>query len=226
MHINGKLWNLKKPEVDLDKKRGLYTQIGLITTLAIVWLALEWRSYESNTYDLGALMMEDIEEEIIPITEREIKPPPPPPPMEELVIVEDEEEIEEELEIEDMEVDEETEIEIVEEEEEIEDDVIFQVVEQMPKFGSGDADLLNYLSNNIKYPQMALESGISGIVYLKFVVDKEGKVGDVQILRGIGGGCDEEAVRKVKGMPSWSPGKQRGKPVSVYYHLPVEFSLH
>lgn len=215
----------KHPDADLEKKRGLFIQIGLIAALAIVWISLEWRNYETNVFDLGALMMEDIEEEIIPITEREIKPPPPPPPVEELIIVEDEEEIEEELEVEDMEVDEDTEIEIIEEEEEIEEDVIFQVVEQMPKFGSGDADLLTYLAKNIKYPQMARESGISGIVYVKFVVDKKGKVGDVQVLRGIGGGCDKEAVRVVKTMPDWTPGKQRGKTVSVYYNLPVRFVL-
>ena len=95
----------------------------------------------------------------------------------------------------------------------------------MPKFGNGDADLLNYLAKNIKYPQMARESGISGIVYVKFVVDKKGKVGDVQVLRGIGGGCDKEAVRVVKTMPDWTPGKQRGKTVSVYYNLPVRFVL-
>jgi protein TonB len=215
----------KHPDSDLEKKRGLFIQIGLIAALAIVWIALEWRNYDSNAFDLGTLMMEDIEEEIIPITEREIKPPPPPPPVEELIIVEDEEELEEELEVEDMEVDEDTEIEIAEEEEDIDEDVIFQVVEQMPKFGNGDADLLNYLHKHIKYPQMALESGISGTVYLQFVVDKQGKVGEVQVLRGIGGGCDKEAVRVVKTMPDWAPGKQRGKPVSVYFHVPVHFNL-
>jgi len=215
----------KNPDADLEKKRGLFIQIGLVAALSIVWIALEWKNYETNAFDLGTLMMEDIEEEIIPITEREIKPPPPPPPVEELIIVEDEEEIEEELEVEDMDVDEDTEIEIEEEEEEIEEDVIFQVVEQMPQFGNGDADLLNYLAKNIKYPQMARESGISGIVYVKFVVDKKGKVGDVQVLRGIGGGCDKEAVRVVKSMPDWTPGKQRGKTVSVYYNLPVRFVL-
>jgi len=200
-------------------------QIGLITALAVVWLALEWRSYESNAFDLGDLMMEDIEEEIIPITEQENKPPPPPPPVEELVIVEDEEEIEEEMEIEDMEVDEDTEIEIIEEEEEIIEDQIFTIVEKMPQFGKGEADLLNYLAKNIKYPQMAKESGISGIVYVTFVVNKQGKVDKVKVLRGIGGGCDKEAVRVVKGMPDWKPGKQRGKPVSVQYNLPVRFVL-
>ena len=88
----------KHPHADLEKKKGLYMQIGLVIALASIWFALEWRSYEENAFNLGDLMMEDIEEEIIPITEREIKPPPPPPPPEELIIVEDEVEIEEELE--------------------------------------------------------------------------------------------------------------------------------
>ena len=95
----------------------------------------------------------------------------------------------------------------------------------MPMFGAGESDLLNYLARNIKYPQMAKESGISGIVYVTFVVGKNGKVGDVRILRGIGGGCDKEAIRVVKSMPDWKAGKQRGKPVSVQYNLPVRFVL-
>jgi len=215
----------KHPHADLEKKKTLFLQIGLITALALIWIALEWKSYDQVAFSLGSLDMDDIEEEIIPITEREIKPPPPPPPVEELVIVEDEEEIEEEMEIEDMDVDEETEIEIIEEEEEIEEDQVFTIVEQMPQFGSGEADLLNYLAKNIKYPQMAKESGISGIVYVTFVVNKAGKVADVRILRGIGGGCDKEAIRVVKSMPDWKPGKQRGKSVSVQYNLPVRFVL-
>lgn len=215
----------KTPEADLEKQKGLFLLIGFAITLAIVLGALEYRAYEVNEYAFEDLAMDDIEEEIIPITEREIKPPPPPPPMEELVIVEDEEEIEEEMEVEDMDVDEDMEIEIVEEEEEIIEEQIFTIVEQMPQFGSGESDLLNYLARNIKYPQMAKESGISGIVYVTFVVGKGGKVGDVRVLRGIGGGCDKEAVRVVKGMPDWKAGKQRGKPVSVQYNLPVRFVL-
>jgi len=215
----------KHPDADLEKKRSLFLSIGFAVTLSIILIALEWKSFEASAFDLGALMMDDIEEEIIPITEQEVKPPPPPPPMEELVIVEDEEEIEEELEVEDMDVDEDMEIEIVEEEEEIDEEQIFTIVEQMPQFGAGEADLLNYLAKNIKYPQMAKESGISGIVYVTFVVGKGGKVGDVRVLRGIGGGCDKEALRVVKSMPDWKAGKQRGKPVSVQYNLPVRFVL-
>ena len=191
----------------------------------MVWASFEWRTYEVNSFDLGALMVDDIEEEIIPITEREIKPPPPPPPVEELIVVDDKEELKKELEVKNIEVDEGSKIEIPDEPENLPDDITYVRVQKMPQFGNGDADLLNYLAKNIKYPRRALELGISGIVYLKFVVDKKGNVRDVQLLRGIGGGCDEEAVRKVKAMPNWKPGKQMGKPVNVYYNLPVKFTL-
>ncbi|MBL4752283.1 MAG: energy transducer TonB [Flavobacteriales bacterium] len=215
----------KNPKYDLEKQKSIFVPIGFIFALSVILISLEWRSYETRAMDLGALMMEDIEDELIPITEREIKPPPPPPPIEELVIVEDEEELEEELEVEDMDVEEDEEIEIIEEEEEIIEEQIFTIVEQMPQFGGGDADLLNYLAKNIKYPQMAKESGISGTVHVTFVVGKDGKVGEVRVLRGIGGGCDKEAIRVVKNMPDWKAGKQRGKPVAVQYNLPVRFVL-
>jgi protein TonB len=87
------------------------------------------------------------------------------------------------------------------------------------------ADLYSYLGNNIKYPVMAKESGIQGKVYVTFVVERDGSITDVKVLRGIGGGCDEEAVRVVASMPRWKPGKQRGKPVRVQYNLPVRFTL-
>ena len=216
----------KNPQSNLENFRGIFTVLGLVISLLITLMFINYKACDANLLaDLGQLDMDDIEEEIIPITEREIKPPPPPPSMEELVIVEDEEELEDELKIEDMDIDEDMEIEIVEEEEEIIEDQIFTIVEQMPQFGGGESDLLNYLAKNIKYPQMAKESGISGIVYVTFVVGKNGKVGEVKVLRGIGGGCDKEAVRVVKTMPDWKAGKQRGKPVSVQYNLPVRFVL-
>ena len=99
------------------------------------------------------------------------------------------------------------------------------VVESMPEFPGGEAALYKFLGENIKYPQMAKESGIQGRVFVTFVVERNGSVTDVRVLRGIGGGCDEEAVRVVQNMPSWTPGKQRGKAVRVQYNLPVKFTL-
>ncbi|MBL0129428.1 MAG: TonB family protein [Flavobacteriales bacterium] len=102
---------------------------------------------------------------------------------------------------------------------------IFTIVEEMPAFPGGEAELFKYLSKAVKYPQMAQDAMISGVVYMTFVVDENGKVRDPKVLRGIGGGCDQEAIRVVKAMPEWEPGKQRGKPVRVQYNLPIRFTL-
>lgn len=102
---------------------------------------------------------------------------------------------------------------------------IFMVVEQMPDFPGGEEALYKFLAGNITYPQSAKESGIQGRVYVTFVVERDGSINDVRVLRGIGGGCDEEAIRVIKAMPKWIPGKQRAKPVRVQYNLPVKFSL-
>ena len=101
----------------------------------------------------------------------------------------------------------------------------FTVVEQMPEFPGGDEARVKFLRDNMKYPQMAKESGISGTVYVTFVVSKTGQISDVKVLRGIGGGCDEEAVRVVRAMPGWIAGKQNGKAVPVQFNLPIKFTL-
>jgi len=98
-------------------------------------------------------------------------------------------------------------------------------VEQMPEFPGGQDALFKYLNSNIKYPSIAQEMGISGKVVLQFVVDKQGKIGNIKVVRTLGAGCDEEAVRVVKAMPSWKAGRQNGKSVPVYFTLPVFFQL-
>jgi protein TonB len=102
---------------------------------------------------------------------------------------------------------------------------VFTIVERMPEFPGGEKELMLYLSRNIKYPVRAKELGIQGIVYVEFVVDEYGHITNVQILRGIGGGCDEEAARVIAGMPRWTPGKQSGRSVKVQYRLPIHFTL-
>lgn len=102
---------------------------------------------------------------------------------------------------------------------------IFTVVEQMPQFPGGETAMYNYLSQNLIYPQVAKESGIQGRVYVTFVVETNGSLSDIRILRGIGGGCDEAALKAIRSMPRWVPGKQRGIPVRVQYNLPIKFSL-
>jgi len=102
---------------------------------------------------------------------------------------------------------------------------VFTIVEEMPSFPGGDIERNKFLSGNIVYPQQAAENGVQGTVYISFIVDIKGKISDVKVLRGIGGGCDEEAVRVVEMMPKWLPGKQNGKRVRVLYNMPVYFKL-
>ncbi len=102
---------------------------------------------------------------------------------------------------------------------------VFTIVEEMPSYPGGEAERNKFLADNIVYPQQATENGIQGTVYVSFVVDSKGNVTDVKILRGIGGGCDEEALRVVKMMPKWHPGKQNGKQVRVLFNMPIYFKL-
>lgn len=102
---------------------------------------------------------------------------------------------------------------------------VFTVTEVMPEFPGGQEAMNEFLDKNLKYPQMAKEQGIQGKVWIGFVVDKFGNIKDVEILRGIGGGCDEEAKRVVQLMPRWEPGKQSGKQVSVKFRFPINFIL-
>ncbi len=104
-------------------------------------------------------------------------------------------------------------------------DSIYQIVEEMPQFPGGEAAMMKFVANNVKYPQEARDKEIDGRVFISFVVEKDGSVSNVEVKRGIGGGCDDEAVRVVKAMPKWKPGKQKGEPVRVSYMLPVNFKL-
>jgi protein TonB len=102
---------------------------------------------------------------------------------------------------------------------------IFSIVEQMPEFPGGHKELMEFLNRNIHYPVAARESAIQGVVYVSFIVEATGKISKPAVLRGIGGGCDEETLRVIKLMPDWIPGQHRGKAVSVKYNLPVSFTL-
>ena len=157
-----------------------------------------------------------------PKTRQEVKPPPPPPPPPEIIeIVEDEVEIEKELEIEETETDEDEIIEIEEDDEEF-----FMVVENMPEFPGGDLGLMKFIQKNVRYPAIAKEYNITGKVYVSFIVDKQGNVTNVKIVRGVDKNLDAEALRVVSSLPKYKPGKQRGKPVRVMFTIPINFTLN
>ena len=211
----------KDPKISLENKKGMFFQIGLAVTLIAVLISFEWKSYDKSNYNLGDLNLDDMEEEIIPITRQEVKPPPPPPPPPEIIeIVEDEVEIENEVEIEETDTDEDEIVEIEEDDEEF-----FMVVENMPEFPGGDLGLMKFIQKNVRYPAIAKEYNITGKVYVSFIVDKQGSVTNVKIVRGVDKNLDAEALRVVSLLPKYKPGKQRGKAVVVPYSLPIIFQV-
>ena len=223
----------KNPKADLENRRGLYLEIGLVVILVAALVAFNLKSYDSEEKVQFERQVSEEQEEIVIQTQQEELPPPPPPEQPEVTtefeVVEDDKEVKNELVV-NAEVTEETKnIEItpvkIEEEEEEEEQQIFTVVENDPEFPGGMEALYKYLAQNIKYPQLARDNNITGRVYVTFVVERDGSITGCKVLRDIGGGCGAEAVRVVKSMPKWTPGKQRGKAVRVQFNLPVNFNL-
>ncbi len=223
----------KSPKADLEGKKGILFEVGLALALAILLFAFEWKSSTEEISQFQTVAEEQIEDEIIPITQQMVKPPPPPPAAPKLSdllnIVEDESSIDEELEIEDADDESDnTEIQDISDfgdydGEDTGEENIFMVVEDMPQFPGGN--VTKWIAKNVKYPQLAQENGIQGKVFIKFVIEKDGSITDVQVSRGVDASLDREAVRVIKAMPKWKPGKQRGKAVRVSYTLPINFQL-
>ena len=240
----------KYPEADVFKMRGTLLNAGMAISLLLTVLAFNWTTYDDEVFipDDALIVPDDIEIEPPRTAEPPPPPPPPPPPVIEEV---PEEEIEEEDEPEfvDNSVTEESVVE-----KKIESpkpppppppppppkvEEIFKVVEEMPRFPGcdnepGDAKakeqcaqkkMLEFIYKNIKYPAIARENGVEGTVVVTFVVEKDGSISDAKTLRDIGAQCGEEALRIVKMMPKWTPGKQRGNSVRVQFNLPVRFKL-
>ena len=222
----------KSPKADLESKKSTFILIGLVVSLFVVWRVFEYKSYDKQSVDEFQRTVEVIEEEMVEITKQEQpkpQPPEPKPQVTQIEIVDNEEEIEDEIEI-DAEV---SQDEVIEEyfapaeieEEKIVEAEIFKVVEVMPEFPGGAAKMMEYIQKNMKYPMMARESDIQGRVFVNFVVEPDGSISNVAVIRGIGGGCDEEAVRVVESMPKWNPGKQRGTAVRCAFTVPIIFKL-
>ncbi|HON54431.1 MAG TPA: energy transducer TonB [Bacteroidales bacterium] len=227
----------KTPKADLENKKLMFREIGLIIALAVSLFAFEWKSTDKQETTLQADTAVTIEEEMIPITQ---ETPPPPPPSMEIPLVTDE------LQIVDNDIKVNTDLlinteddknlgvdiknyvvggtgktEAVEEEE-----IPFQIVEEKPKFMGGDENTFTkWVFERLVYPEVAKENGIQGRVTLQFVVDTDGSVRDVKVIRGVDPALDKEAVRVVSSSPKWTPGRQRDKPVKVRYIFPVIFQL-
>ena len=222
----------KTPSADLTKKVGMFTNLGLAVAVGLTLAAFEYKSYDDA--DLKSLgdVKDNFDELLdVPITDQP-PPPPPPPPMEQPIIQEipDEVKIEEKIDVNfDVDVKETTVIKevVISEAVVVEEkaDAIFDVVETQPNPPGGMSGWNKYLSDNLKYPTQARRMGVEGSVILVFVINTDGTIQDVEVLRGIGGGCDEEAIKIVKNAPKWEPGKQRGRAVRTRMRLPIKFKL-
>lgn len=219
----------KTDKADLTKKSGFFFSIGLFASMAMVVYVFELKQYDENLVDLVAAKT-DVFEEVLEVPPTD-QPPPPPPAVQtpQIVEVPDEEEIEEEIQINlDVEVTEETKVEeviVVAEAPKEEVDEIFTIVEESAAPKGGMSAFYKYVGDKMKYPAQARRMGIEGRVFVEFVINKDGSITDVKAVKGIGAGCDEEAVRVVQSAPSWTPGKQRGKPVKQRMVLPITFKL-
>lgn len=222
----------KNPKYDLRQYKALFFNIGLVISLLMVIGAFEWRFYDDqDIMSNGTSNIEFVESMDIPVTEQ----PPPPPPKAlrnvKIIAVEDIEDIEEEIQINlDIEMTEDTEVEqlpevMVDDVEEEESDEVFLIVEQNPEPRGGMGAFYKHVNEHIKFPRQATTLGIEGKVFVQFVVAKDGKLTDIEVIRGIGGGCDEEAIRVVQIAPKWKAGKQRGRAVRVRMVLPITFKI-
>ena len=233
----------KRQSADLEKKKSLFFEIGLAIALLLVLIAFKWRVPINETIEIINPQELTELEEIVPITRQEpeklkIKPPVKIRLQDVITIIDNDEEDDPNLEIVDEEITQDSEIEIrptkvTYESEEINETEIFVVVEEMPIFRpdicknmtEGNMELNRHIQKSIRYPAIAQENGITGRVFVRFVVGRNGKVKDIEILRGVDPSLDKEAIRVIKGLPDFAPGKQRGVPVQVTYSTAINFIL-
>lgn len=223
----------KNEKANLENKKTLFIQVGLIIALLVCLGAMEWTSGQKKDSMFAGMTEEAIEEEQIPVTEE--TPPEELPPPEVTVtdlfeIVEDDVVIENEVRFEDDETSEDKVVEIYApvlqaEEEEVEEE-IFVIVEDMPKFRGGDINKFReWVQKRVRYPELAAENGIQGRVFITFVVETNGNVSNVSVSRSVDALLDEAAKEAVSASPKWEPGMQRGRPVRVRYSIPIIFQL-
>ena len=224
----------KSPKADLNSKKLLFAEIGFVFSLLCVYAAFEWTTKDKEEAVFVAETVAVEEEEMVPITQ---ETPPPPPEVPKTVVLSDQIDIvDDDIKVEDniinLEDNDNLGVEIMDyvedvAEEEVEEEAIpFQIVEVKPTFQGGDANTFSkWVANNLVYPEIAKENGVSGRVMLQFTVNPNGKISDVKVLRGVDASLDKEAVRVVSSSPKWEPGRQRDRAVKVTYTFPVIFQL-
>lgn len=223
----------KTPKANLENKRPTWLLVGYVTVLAFMFVAFEWT--RDIRVDTSGRINENVFEQDmeIPLTRQpEVTPPPPPqvtPINDVLTIIDDDATAEETNFASSEETGEDVVIKhipVTVDEDVVVEDEIFVIVEENPQFpDGGTAGLLQYLGKNIKYPTIPQENGTQGRVTVQFVVNKDGSIVDVKVIRGVDPYLDKEAVRVISTMPKWIPGKQRGVLVRCKFTVPVTFKL-
>jgi len=217
----------KNEKCDLERKRPLFFGIGMTIALSMTLVAFEWKSPIDpiNVFAPEEVMLDELID--IPLTK--ITPPPPPPPKAiEVVEVKDDEDVTEEIPPIDIETIEEQSIEDIPYEEppiEVVEEAPKNFAEVMPSYEGGMQNFYQFISNNIKYPTKAKRMGIEGRVFVQFIVEKDGSLSNIKTVKGIGAGCDQEAVRVMKLVQGFSPAKQGDIRVRLQMIVPINFTL-
>lgn len=224
--------NIKKnPGKDQEKNKSIFFKVGLIISLAVLFFAFEWKHSNPDTQIQLGGKVTVIDTENKPIKIEDVKPKPKMNFNQSIKIVSDDKKNIIEIPIDSIFKTPTYLPPIVEIKKDVDslpaEPTVFQPydVENQPEFTGGETELFKYLAANLKYPRAAVEANIQGTVYITFIVEENGSISNVIPARTIGGGCDEEAVRVIKNMPRWKPGKQYGRPVRVRFNIPVKFSL-
>jgi protein TonB len=224
--------NKKSEKANLENKKGVFFLIGLVFALGFILFAFQWKSPPRAALEWENTTFVQDDFVYIPPTQAEKKEPPPQKiEVPSFILVDNNAEIDEEfVAFEDESTDDnifdlngfsiaptKNEIDQVEE--------ILLFAEEMPLFPGGDRALLNYLGTHVNYPVVAQGNGIQGKVYVSFVIDETGNIKNVSLVRGVDAALDNEALRVIRSMPKWKPGKQAGKAVKVRYNVPILFEL-
>lgn len=213
----------------MENRRGLSLQIGMFGSLAIVLSAFTYTEKYSNADSRGQVTAFEINEKMIPVTcLEEVKRLIQPAALDILNVVTEKMEITDNPIIKDCDATKDNknkQAQVVPDNKQKVDETIFVVVENMPEFPGGDLALRKFIAASIKYPVSASENGIQGKVFVNFVVDKDGRISNVKVARGVDPSIDREALRVVMTLPKWRPGMQRGKAVRVSYTIPISFIL-
>ena len=223
----------KSPKGDLDKRKNTFLIIGFVVVLALIYVGFELFATTDMAKDMGIQ-----DEEIFMVLDEDViatdVPPPPPPPVQQqteaiIKIVEDNIKVNtdfdfsQDFSLDDI-IEEYIPIEIVEED--VDNTPPLRFVEEMPEPIGGMDAMYAFINSIVKYPEVARNNGISGSVVVEFVVERDGSIGNVKVLFGVYPELDQEAVRVIKMLPKWKPGKQMGKAVRCFYQIPIRFTIN